>query len=58
MILYDKQYVLDMDKICEIRMNTLPFSSLKYLQTINPSFLTITKLSSNEIRETFCKGLK
>ena len=35
-----------------------PFPYLKHLLAIDPSFLTITKLSSNEIRETFCGGLK
>ena len=35
-----------------------PFSNLKQLQRIDPSFVTITKLSSNEIRETFYKVLK
>ena len=35
-----------------------PFPYLKHLQVINPSFVTITKLSSNEIRETICEGLQ
>ena len=35
-----------------------PFPHLKHLQAIYPSFVTITKLSSNEIREIFCEGLK
>ena len=47
--------ISDKDKICEIRP---PFLYLKDLQAIDPSFVTIIKLSSNEIRETFCEGLK
>ena len=33
-----------------------PFPYLKHLQAIDPSF--VTRLSSKEIRETFCEGLK
>ena len=47
-----------MDKVCEITANTPPFPYLKHLQAVDPSFITITKLSSNEIKETFCEGLK
>ena len=35
-----------------------PFPYLKRLHAVDPSFVTITKLSSNEIREIFCDGLK
>ena len=35
-----------------------PFSYLKNLQAIDASFVIITKISSNEIRETFCEGLR
>ena len=48
-------------EIFEVRTNCArlkrilpPFPSLKHLEEIKPSFITITKLSSNEIRETFC----
>ena len=34
------------------------FPYLRHLQAIARSFETITKLSSNDIRETFCWGLK
>ena len=34
------------------------FTYLKHLQSIDPSFLTITKTLSNKVGETFCKGLK
>ena len=37
---------------------TPSFSYLKRLQAINILFVTITKLSSNETRETFSEGLK
>ena len=42
------------------RLQRIPstFPYLKHLQAIDPSFLTITKLSSSEIRETFCEGVK
>ena len=36
----------------------LTFPFLKYLQAIDPSFVTITKPLSNKICETFCEGLK
>ena len=35
-----------------------PVSLLKHLPVIDPSFVTLTKRSSNEIRETFCEGVK
>ena len=44
-----------MDKVCEIRVNTPPFPDLKHLQAIDPSFVTIIKLLSNETRKTFVK---
>ena len=48
-----------MDKVCEIRVNTpRPFPYIKHLQAIDSSFATVTKLSTNRIRETFCEGLK
>ena len=50
-----------MDKLCEIRANTpspLPFPYLEHLQVIDPSFVTIPRLPSNEVTETFCEGLK
>ena len=47
-----------MEKVCKIRANTLPVPYLKYLQAIDHSFVTFTKLSSNEIKETFCEELK
>ena len=34
------------------------FPYLKDLQAISPSYVTITKLSSNEIKQTSCKELK
>ena len=34
------------------------FPYLEHLQEINSSFVTITKLSSNAIKETFCERLK
>ena len=40
-----------MDKVCEIRVNN---PSVFLFET----FAAITKLPSNEIRETFCEGLK
>ena len=52
----------DMNKLCEIRANTpsvfLNLKHLKPLQAINPSFVTITKLSSSEKWKTFCEGLR
>ena len=50
--------ISDTGKVFKIRANTPPFPYLKHLQVINPSFVTITKLSSNEIRETICEGLQ
>ena len=48
-----------MEKVCEIRARIPPpFPYTKHLQAIDPLFVTITKLSSNEIRKTFCEGLK
>ena len=35
-----------------------PFPHLKHLQAMIPSFVTIIKLSSNKMRETFFEGLK
>ena len=35
-----------------------PFPYLKHLQEIETAYVTITKLSSNEIRETFREGLE
>ena len=51
--------ILDMDKECEIRRNTPSVSfSFKHFQETDSSFVTITKLSSNEIRQTSFGGLK
>ena len=36
MILYDKQYVLDMDKVCEIRMNTSSVSFFEIFANNQP----------------------
>ena len=47
-----------MDKVRKIRTNTPSVYLFETLATINPSFVTITKQSSNEIRKTFCEGLK
>ena len=49
-----------MDKMCKIKVNILPlpFPNLKHLQAIDPSFVTITKLSNNETKETICEGIK
>ena len=48
-------------EIFEVRTNCArlerilpPFLFLKHLEEIEPSFITISKLSNNEIRETFC----
>ena len=43
-----------------MRLERIPplFPYLKRLHAVDPSFVTITKLSSNEIREIFCDGLK
>ena len=49
----------DMDKVCKIKANTpSPFPYLKHLQAIDPSFVTMTKLSSNELKKTIEKELK
>ena len=52
-------------EIFEVRTNCArlerilpPFPSLKHLEEIDPSSITINKLSNNEIRETFCEELK
>ena len=52
-------------EIFEVRTNCArlerilpPFPSLKHLEEIDPSFITINKLSNNEIREIFCEELK
>ena len=50
--------ITNIDKVCEIRANTPSFLYLRHFQAIDTSFLTITKLSSNGIRETFCEELK
>ena len=34
------------------------FPYLKHLKAIEPSFVTISKLLSNKMGETFCEGLK
>ena len=34
------------------------FPLLKHLKAIDPSFVTITKLSNDKIGETVCEGLK
>ena len=54
-----------MFEIFEVRTNCArlerklpPFPSLKHLEEIDPSSITINKLSNNEIRETFCEELK
>ena len=44
-----------MEELCEIRRNT-PSVSLFETFASNRPFVTITKLSSNEIRESFCEG--
>ena len=51
--------ISDMAKVWEIRANT-PSVSLFETFASNRSFIfvTIAKLPSNEIRETFCEGLK
>ena len=61
-ILYDKQYLKCFRYGQSMRINCSeylhPFPYLKHLEAIDPSFVTITKLSSNEIREAFCEVLK
>ena len=49
-----------MDIMCEIKVNILPlpFPNLRHLQAIDPSFVTSTKLSNNETKETICEGIK
>ena len=61
MIFYGKRYL----KYFKYERNTqyqseypLTFPFLKHLQAVNPSFVTITKLFSNKIGETFYEGLK
>lgn len=41
-----------------LKQKTPMFPYLKHLKAIKPSFLTITKLLSNEIGETLCEELK
>ena len=47
-------------QICtkDARLETTMFLYLKYLQSIDPSFVYITKELSNKIAKTFCQGLK
>ena len=49
--------VSDMDAVCEIRANTPSVSLFDEFVSIGSLFVIITKLSSNEIRETYCEGL-
>ena len=50
--------ISDMDKICAIRVSTPSVSLFEIFSRIDPLLETITKFSSNEIRETFFGGLK
>ena len=56
MIFYGKQYLWTIYTILE-RISSYIFF-LKYLQAIDPSFVTITKTLSNKIGETLYEGLK
>ena len=61
MILYDKQYFNYFEYRQSMQdQNEYPplFPYLKHLEAIDPSFETIIKLSSNEIREKTCERLK
>ena len=45
-------------KYARLKRISPPFSYMKHLQAIDPSFVTIIKPSTNTIGETFCEVLK